>query len=149
LTWRRLILDLRARGRRERESGAFLLGQREPDGRARIETFILYDDLDPHALDTGIVRFDGTHFGRLWERCRQLHATVVADVHTHPGGEQQSFSDRNHPMISQADHIALIIPYFAREVPAATGVGIYRYLGAKRWREVPRNARRRFFHIGL
>ena len=33
------------------------------DGRARIVDFVLYDDLDPHALDTGIVRFDGRYFG--------------------------------------------------------------------------------------
>jgi hypothetical protein len=56
---------VRERGRNaSRESGAFLLGHRK-DGRARIVDFILYDDLDPHALDTGIVRFDGRHFGAL------------------------------------------------------------------------------------
>jgi proteasome lid subunit RPN8/RPN11 len=148
-TWRQLLSGLRARGRYERESGAFLLGRRSADGSARIDTFILYDDLDPHVLDTGIIRFDGTHFGQLWEYCRESRSMVIADMHTHPGSPQQSFSDRDHPMITQPDHIALIVPRFARDVSSVEDVGIYRYLGAKRWREIPREDRRRFFHIGL
>jgi hypothetical protein len=53
--WQRLCTKLRERGRNAtRESGAFLLGYRA-DGRAHITDFILYDHLDPHALDTGIV----------------------------------------------------------------------------------------------
>jgi hypothetical protein len=148
-TWRRLLSALRSRGRCQRESGAFLLGRRMPDGRSRIDTFILYDDLDPRVLDTGIIRFEGSHFGRLWEQCRKSHSTVVADVHTHPGGAGQSYSDQNHPMISQPNHIALIVPRFACEASTATDIGIYRYLGAKRWHEIPRQERRRFFHIGF
>ena len=84
------------------------------DGRARIVDFILYDDLDPHALDTGIVRFDGRYFGALWDICKRRGLSVVADVHVHPGGSGQSASDREHPMISRAGHIALILPDFAR-----------------------------------
>lgn len=148
-TWRRLFAGLRARGRGQRESGAFLLGRKCQDGRARIDSFILYDDLDPQVLDTGIIRFDGTHFGRLWELCRLSQSTVVADVHTHPEGAQQSYSDRSHPMISRPGHVALIVPRFAREACTAADIGIYRYLGAKRWRELARDERRRFFHIGL
>ena len=41
--------------------------------------------------------------------------TVVADVHVHPGDSGQSNSDRAYPMISQAGHIALILPRFARK----------------------------------
>jgi len=57
LLWHRLTKKLRQRGHnRTRESGAFLLGYIEND-QARIVDFVLYDDLDPHALDTGIIRF--------------------------------------------------------------------------------------------
>jgi proteasome lid subunit RPN8/RPN11 len=140
---------LRERGRNAtRESGAFLLGYRT-DGRARITDFILYDDLDPHALDTGIVHFDGRHFGTLWDICKQRGMSVVADVHVHPGGAGQSSSDRDHPMISRADHIAFILPDFARPPVPQESVGIYRYLGGKRWDTVPAATRRIFFHIGL
>ena len=93
--WRRLLAGLRERGdggTRE-SSGQFLLGTLS-GGRARVFDFVLYDDLDPHCLDTGIVRFDGRHFGELWERCKRRGLSVVADVHTHPGGPQQSDSDR-------------------------------------------------------
>ena len=149
LLWRRLLTALRERGRnRSRESGAFLLGDRR-EGRARIEDFVLYDDLDPRCLDSGIVRLDGRYFGALWELCERSGRTVVADVHTHPNGAQQSESDRAHPMISRAGHLALILPHFAVSPVRRAAIGIYRYRGGKRWDVVPGAHRREFFHIGL
>ena len=60
----------------------------------------------------------------LWDICKRRGLTVVADVHVHPGGAGQSDSDRDHPMISRAGHIALILPDFAarrcRERSAST-----------------------------
>jgi len=147
--WRRLCRNLRERGwNRTRESGAFLLGQRGK-GRARITDFVLYDDLDPHCLDTGIVRFDGRYFGDLWATCKERGAIVVADIHVHPGSANQSGSDRAHPMISRAGHIALILPRFAIDPQPRSEIGIYRYLGAKQWMTVPSAGRSAFFHIGL
>lgn len=148
--WRRLTAALRERGRGEsRESGAFLLGIVEPGGAARIKDFVLYDDLDPRSLDTGIVRFDGKYFGKLWALCRARGMTVVADVHVHPGDSGQSGSDRAYPMVSQAGHIALILPDFARAPIRREDVGVYRYLGGGDWLTVPRSQRRSFVNIGL
>ncbi len=130
--WRRLLRDLRARGQGVRESGAFLLGTRNAE-LVEIVDFVLYDDLDPHVLDTGIIHFDGRYFGALWERCRAAALEVVADVHTHPGAAYQSPSDQAHPMIACAGHIALIIPNFAIPPVRVGEVGIYRYLGNKEW----------------
>jgi hypothetical protein len=149
LLWQRLTAKLRERGRdATRESGAFLLGYRN-DGRARIIDFILYDDLDPHALDTAIVRFDGRYFGALWDICKCRGLSVVADVHVHPGGCGQSASDQDHPMISRAGHVAFILPDFARPPVRPESVGMYRYLGDKRWHTVPAAARRAFLHLGF
>jgi proteasome lid subunit RPN8/RPN11 len=149
LLWRRLLTGLRQRGRHySRESGAFLLGRRSED-RVRILQFVLYDDLDPGCLDTCIVRFDGRHFGKLWDLCKQSDLTVVADVHTHPGGSGQSDSDRAHPMISRAGHLALIMPRFGAPPVRLSEVGIYRYKGAKQWSPVPVEDRQAFVHIGL
>lgn len=145
--WRRLIRRLRARGEGTHESGAFMLGMRE-DGFARVHDFVLYDDLDPHCLDTGIVRFDGRYFGLLWDMCAASGLEVVADVHTHPGAPYQSSSDRAHPMIARAGHLALIVPNFARFSVGAPDIGIYKYLGDKQWHGVPPSDRRHFFHIG-
>lgn len=149
LLWRRLLEGLRERGHGRRESGAFLLGNRRADGRRRIVNFLLYDDLDPHALDTGIVRLDGHHFGRLWDVCKTHGQTVVADVHTHPAGAQQSGSDRAHPMIARAGHLALIVPNFATAPVTRERLGIYRYHGGGRWETIPAGRHRGFFHIGL
>ncbi len=147
--WRRLLRELRARGLEgTRESGAFLLGRRHR-GRARIVDFVLYDDLDPDALNTGIVRFDGRYFAALWDLCKERDLTVVADVHTHPGGSEQSPSDQNHPMISRGGHLALIVPNFAAAPVRRREVGMYRYEGGKRWYTVPADERRRFFFIGI
>lgn len=149
LLWRRLLDGLRQRGHDgEHESGAFLLGHRR-EGRTRITQFVLYDDLDPKCLETGFVRFDGRYFGALWELCEQRGVSVVADVHTHPEGSQQSDSDRAHPMISRSGHIALIVPRFATAPVLRAEVGIYRYEGSKRWNPVPAQNRSRLFHIGF
>ena len=150
LLWGRLIARLRERGRDEtRESGAFLLGFQDPGQPARIVDFVLYDDLDPHSLDTGIIHFDGKHFGKLWAICRSRRVTIVADVHVHPDGSGQSASDKAHPMVTQAGHLALILPDFARPPVPREDIGIYRYLGDQAWHTVPRAQRRTFFHIGL
>jgi proteasome lid subunit RPN8/RPN11 len=142
------MLGLRQRGRFVRESGAFLLGIEE-GGRRRITDFALYDDIDPHGLDSGIVNLDGRHFAKLWDLCRARGLTVVADVHTHPGGSGQSGSDRAYPIIARAGHIALIVPRFAAFPITRCGLGIYRYLGARQWETVPGDRRRDFFHIGF
>jgi proteasome lid subunit RPN8/RPN11 len=147
--WRQLLVDLQRRGRNgKRESGAFLLGSQSA-GCARINQFVLYDDLDPKCLDTGMVRFDGHYFGKLWDICKQRGISVVADVHTHPEGSWQSDSDRAHPMISASGHIALIVPHFAAPPVDRSQIGIYRYEGSKRWSAVPEDKRRTFLHIGL
>jgi hypothetical protein len=147
--WRRLLPDLRARGRGVRESGAFLLGQVDNRGRRRIVDYLLYDDLDPHALDTGIIHLNGSHFGKLWDLCAERSVMVVADVHTHPGGSEQSQSDRAHPIIARAGHIALIVPNFAAAPVDVSAVGIYRYGGGGRWQTILARQRRQFFSIGL
>lgn len=147
--WRRLLAGLRKRGQGRRESGAFLLGRHETGERRRIVDFLLYDDLDPLALATGIVRIDGRHFGKLWDLCEARNMTVVADVHTHPGGAGQSTSDQAHPMIARAGHIAMIVPNFAGAPVSREALGIYRYLGGRRWQTVPTAEHRAFLHIGL
>ena len=147
--WSRLKRKLRERGGPcHRESGAFLLGYHEGNS-SRIVDFVLYDDLDPRALDSGIVRFDGRYFSDLWAICRSRRLTVVADVHVHPGGSEQSDTDRNHPMITQDGHIALILPRFATGTQPRRDIGMYRYRGGKKWDIIEPSARRRFFHIGL
>jgi hypothetical protein len=147
--WWRLLKKLRERGRGVRESGAFLLGHKDAGNRRRIVDFVLYDDVDPHALDTGIIHLDGRHFGKLWDLCRSRSLTVVADVHTHPGGAGQSGSDRAHPIIARAGHLALIVPNFAAPPVARHTLGIYRYGGGGRWETIPDERHRQFFHIGL
>ena len=52
-------------------------------------------------------------------------------------------------MVSQAGHIALILPRFARKPIQHDDIGIYRYLGGGAWHTVPRVQRRQFFNIGF
>jgi len=147
--WRRLCKDLRRRGHnRTRESGAFLLGN-VVECRRRIVDYILYDDLDPNCLETGIVRFDGRYFSDLWSHCRTHNLTVVADIHVHPGGASQSDSDKSNPMISMKGHVAFILPNFAAKPCSRRNLGIYQYEGAKQWTTIPGVLRNAFFQIGL
>ena len=115
-----------------RESGAFLLGT-DQDGYRRIVEFVFYDDIDPHALDTGIVHFHGNKLPKLWEHCRSRGYGVIADVHVHPGGYGQSASDQADPVMPQAGHLAFIIPHFARRETRPGGIGMYEYLGNSAW----------------
>src|SRR5215469_6918024 len=99
LLWMRLLRQLRKRGGGYRESGAFLLGK---TGSRRVSRFICYDDLDEHALDSGIVTVHAIGFVRLWDICKKKNMRVLADIHTHPTGWiDQSESDRTHPMVAQ------------------------------------------------
>jgi hypothetical protein len=52
-------------------------------------------------------------------------------------------------MVTQAGHLALILPDFARPRVFRQHVGIYRYLGNQAWHTVPRTQRWAFFHMEL
>jgi hypothetical protein len=130
--WWRLLSELRRRGCNCRESGAFLLAKK---GSNKVSKFVCYDDLDPTALNSGIVIFHGVGFARLWDVCLSCRMQVVGDAHTHPSSwTEQSESDRTNPMIGNPGHIALIFPCFAsRRLQTLSGVGIYEYLGDHQW----------------
>lgn len=134
--WMRLIRQLRYRGYGQRESGTFLLSKQ---GSRRITKFICYDDLDPTALDSGIIVFHGAGFVPLWEYCRREQMSVVADAHTHSDEwTGQSDADRTHPMIGKKGHVALIVPHYAqRNLFSLAGVGIYEYAGNHQWHARP------------
>jgi proteasome lid subunit RPN8/RPN11 len=143
--WFRLLAELRERGGGRRESGAFLLGRRRPDGTRRIESYVHYDDVDPDCL-RGWIEFDGSRMDEVWRRCEQAGLSVVADVHTHPGGYGQSNVDRANPMIPEAGHLALIIPGFAERTYEPGQIGLYEYLGGRDWCDHSAKGRR-FFRL--
>lgn len=121
---------MRSEGRRE--SGAFLLA---PVGDSRHVCHIEYfDDLDPNCLG-GHIHLDGRALSRLWDICEERGLRVVADVHTHPGGNvQQSPTDRNNPMVASAGHVALIVPHLAASRVRPRDVGVHEYAGDNGWR---------------
>lgn len=146
-TWLDLMKDLRQRGGGKRESGAFLLGQVQGHTR-HVHSWVAYDDLDPEALTRGYVRLGTAAFTQLWALCEARRQAVVADVHTHPRGPQQSLSDRNNPMISQAGHMALIVPRYAQGEVTPRSVSVNVYLGAKCWASyVDREAEARIYMV--
>jgi proteasome lid subunit RPN8/RPN11 len=133
--WVSMMSSLRKRGMLKRESGAFLLGTRGKDSD-RVRAFICYDDLDPHALDSGIITFDPSGYAALWSVCRQRGYEVLGDVHTHSDGSPvQSETDRTNPMMPETGHMALILPLYANcWCWKFSNVAIYEYLGNYRWR---------------
>ena len=135
LLWREVILQLRRRSLGKRESGAFLLGQQSGTS-ARVTTYICYDDLDPHAYQSGAIAFHAAGYAALWQYCRKKKLQVLADVHTHPSdGVWQSPTDRQNPMIPVVGHIAIIVRRFAN-TPwwSLKAVAVYEYLGNFKWR---------------
>jgi proteasome lid subunit RPN8/RPN11 len=132
--WARLITQLKKRGDNKRETGAFLLGKK---GGTEIMKFICYNDLDPHAFDSGIIIFNGDGYIPLWELCARDGLKVLADVHTHPSKwTGQSSSDMRHPMIAQKGHIALIVPCYAtKRNQLLQGVGVHEFLSEGKWKD--------------
>ncbi|WP_317735436.1 Mov34/MPN/PAD-1 family protein [Burkholderia pseudomallei] len=131
--WNAGVAELKQRAGGRRESGAFLLGT--SDGARTIEEFVFYDDIDPNALRTGIVEIDGRRLGDLWTHCRKTGRSVIADVHVHPGGFQQSPSDQDNPIVAEIGHIAIILPDYAASATRPGSIGVHQYLGSRRWRD--------------
>lgn len=144
--WHDGVDELCRRTRGRHESGAFLLGTNRR-GVRMIQRFLYYDDVDPNCFRNGIVEFDGRKFGHVWELCRRLNMEVVADVHVHPGGYDQSSTDRHNPMIAEPGHWALILPHFAGRARMPGRIGIYEYLGSRQWQNRS-NAGSKVFHVG-
>jgi proteasome lid subunit RPN8/RPN11 len=130
--WLNGVAELHRRTYEEQESGAFLLGINQDRSRI-IHEFLFYDDIDPYCFRHGIVEFDGRALGQVWKKCRDNGLSVVADVHVHPYGFAQSNSDRANPIMAERGHIALILPCFA-SVYLPGEIGIYEYLGNRKWK---------------
>jgi proteasome lid subunit RPN8/RPN11 len=133
--WRELMQSLRQRGRGLRESGAFLLGERlQLQSRSVLRNWVQYEDLDPACEEHEIIRLSTDAFPRLWDTCDRLKLQVIGDIHTHPGGPRQSESDRAHPMMAIAGHLALIAPHFALGEVKPRSVSLNVYQGKQKWR---------------
>jgi hypothetical protein len=143
--WNNGVVELRKRAGGNRESGAFLLGSK---GKTRrIEEFVFYDDIDPNSLKSGIVLIDGRRLGDLWSHCRRTGYEVVADVHVHRGAYHQSKSDQANPIMAEIGHIAIIFPHYAMRAMQPGGIGVFEYLGNRRWRDRSRE-RPSPLHVG-
>ncbi|MEW6449203.1 MAG: Mov34/MPN/PAD-1 family protein [Pseudomonadota bacterium] len=147
-SWRRLVHELDRRGQRRHEAGAFLLGTTR-EGRHEVHDIVFYDDLDPHAYDTGVCILHGDAFAKLWALCRERGLSVIADVHTHPGAGFQSYSDRTNPMVARKGHIAIILPDFARWPVNTKRVGIFEYSGDHTWIDRSPSRAPAFFYTGF
>lgn len=134
--WWTLFQQLKRRGGGARESGAFLLGVKRFEA-ATVKVIVYYDDIDPDALSSGIVRLSGHAMHAVWQTCANKGLEVVADIHTHPGRAGQSRSDQDHPMVAIRGHLAVIAPRFARNAFDLAGIGVYRYRGSKLWDNLP------------
>lgn len=145
--WQEGLRELARRGGGRRESGAFLLGRHRGKRRAA-ERFAYYDDFDPDCLDSGIVVFDGSGYGPLWELCRATGLSIVADVHTHGGRAIQSHADRANPMVARPAHVALIVPRFAQCPVPTRELGCYEYAGGHRWHDHTGKPNGQFLYIG-
>ncbi|MFC8851488.1 hypothetical protein ACFT5D_00265 [Streptomyces sp. NPDC057144] len=126
--FRGLMRELARRGAGRRESGAFLLTDRDhPADRLPqpVTAIAYYDDLDPGCL-TGAITFRADGYTALAARCRREGLRVVGDIHTHPSERvAQSRTDAANPMVALDGHVALIAPRYASGVTDAGALGVY------------------------
>lgn len=146
--WKRTVAELERRGNHEHEAGVFLLGL-ERGGRLEVIDGVYYDELDSNAYSTGVCVLHSGAFAKLWSICREKKLTVVADVHTHPGGARQSQSDRKNPMVARAGHIAIIVPDFATWPIPANALEIYEYCGQHEWHDRGGAKAQAYFYTGF
>ena len=131
--WKRLLAELVRRGEDRRESGAFLLSDREAN---TVTAIAFYDDSDGECL-TGGISFASSGFTELWGICRTRNLRVVADIHTHPSRwVMQSEIDATNPMIARVGHVAIIVPDYGR-AGSLQDCGAHIYLGSRQWQRVP------------
>jgi proteasome lid subunit RPN8/RPN11 len=131
-----LIVDLAMSGRGVKESGAFLLGKQE-GSRRYVTSYLMYDKVAPESSRShAYVAFTAEEMAGAWAHCYATGLQVVADVHTHPFGPAQSISDRAHPIVSVAGHVALIVPNFAQGSPQTRDLGVHLFGGAGRWQSM-------------
>jgi hypothetical protein len=132
----RLMGELHRRGQDRRESGAFLLTQRDAPpiaGGYEITKVFYYDDLDADCL-TGGITMHATGLSRLNQLCREIRLRVVGDIHTHPRTYvQQSRIDATHPMIALPGHLAFIAPNYAAGPINPPDLGAHRLLRGGTW----------------
>jgi hypothetical protein len=131
--WTDVTCELHRRTEGSHESGAFLLGRRSGSER-EATVAVYYEELDPHAYESGVCVLHADAFGRLWDRCAASGLSVVADAHVHPHGAGQSKADRQNPMIARPGHLALILPNMAEAPVRLASIGVYEYLGDHQWR---------------
>lgn len=142
-----LIADLAESGRGVKESGAFLLGSLNGQRRC-VSSYLMYDKVAPLSSSLhAYVAFTAEEMARAWEHCYALGLQVVADVHTHPFGPAQSISDREHPIVSLAGHVALIVPNFAQGAPQPRDLGVHLFGGCGRWQSVFREKAAEVVHL--
>lgn len=140
--------DLAKRSNGAHESGAFIVGLKI--GHRREATgYLLYDDLEPGCLDSGIVHFTSKGFRQLWKTLKQSGLQVVADVHTHPDDAYFSCTDRRNPMIPTPGHLAFVIPNYASGSPTPQDAAFFIYKGNYQWEEFRAEAAGRKLYVGF
>jgi proteasome lid subunit RPN8/RPN11 len=128
-----LMANLARSGRGIKEAGAFLLGKQR-DGVREVQSYLLYDQVAVESSrNHDYVVFTAEEMGRAWDHCYRLGLEVIADVHTHPAGCAQSATDKAHPMVAIAGHVALIVPWFALKDTLPFALGVHVFLGNGRW----------------
>ena len=131
-----LIANLARSGRGVKEAGAFLLGHANGASR-RATSYLMYDTVATESSRKhAYVAFTAQEMARAWDHCYATGLQVVADVHTHPLEPRQSVTDRAHPIVSVAGHVALIVPYFAMRNPRPADLGVHVFEGGGRWRSM-------------
>jgi len=132
--WQELVTTLRLRGKGIQESGAFLLGN-VIDEKRFVRSFVMYDDLFPRAFSRQRIYLPSEAYHQLWRICNQRSQRVVADIHTHPKDAFFSITDRQHPMIPEIGHTAIVLPNYAHGEFSLTELGLYVYQGSFKWHE--------------
>ena len=95
------------------EAGCFLLGQIRGESRTA-DDVVFFDEIDPDAYRHGSISLNTAKLSALYDRCEERGLAITGDIHTHPCLAFQSWTDKSHPVVSVAGHVAIVLPYDGR-----------------------------------
>jgi hypothetical protein len=89
-----------------------------------------------HTLPDGLcVTVDGNELHKLNRWLYENDQTLAVQIHSHPTRAYHSDTDSTYPIVTQRGGLSIVVPNFARDGVAGTGVATYR-LDDRGWRPV-------------
>lgn len=135
--WQKTQKGLATRGAGERESACLWVGQRGKEIWL-VKGIIFLDDIPGTISNRRYHHTPKEVVNKIYQVLRNEGLQIIADVHTHPGGNvEMSNLDKNHPIEYRIGLLSIILPNFGFAPVTLRNTGFHEYLGNDKWGRIP------------